>query len=177
MKRFLSQAMLALGVLAFAVGLVSVPILSFAATIDWAYPLGYAWLAWLVMLVATGLWLWAGIRYVIRPNVPRSGGCVRASVLVFLAMSVGHPWIFALSGRLSEIRLEHSLRPGMTAEQAAGLVRDLGGDPFAESASGLSVQFVDVSTFCTKGGLDYILVFDERQVLRSWKSERWFEGC
>lgn len=173
MNRFLSQALSAIGILVFAVGFPIAPLLSVSLTYGW----GQTSISWVVALSIMAAWLWLGTRFVIRPREPRYIIRIVASAIVFVAFLFVHPWIFGLSGRVGELRLEHSLRPGMTIAQATGLIQKIGGDPLVESPKILTVQFVDFSTFCVGGGLRYTLTFGENQTLKSWDSKEWSDAC
>jgi hypothetical protein len=118
-----------------------------------------------------------GDRFVLRPSQPRYGFRILASVLLLTAFILGHPWIFGLPGRIGEIRLKRSLRPGMTITQVTELIRNVGGDPFTVTPNALTVRFVDSGSFCIEGGLEFTLVFDDHRLLRSWLSKNWASGC
>jgi hypothetical protein len=119
MNRFLAQALSAIGILVFAIGFPIAPLLSVSLTYGW----GQTSISWVVALLIMAAWLWLGTRFVIRPRDPRYIVRIVASMIVFVAFLFVHPWIFGLSGRVGELRLEHSLRPGMTIAQATSTDR------------------------------------------------------
>jgi MFS family permease len=173
MKRFLLQALQGLGIVVFAVGISIVPLVAGLSVARWGYP----WFALMIGLVSLALWVWLGDRFVLRPRQPRYGFRALASVILLIAFILGHPWVFGLPGRIGELRLEHSLRPGMTIAQVAELVHNVGGIPFDEQPRAITVHFIDRTTFCIEGGLSFTLDFDNRQILSSWHSDNWASGC
>lgn len=174
MKRFVLNALQALGIVVYAVGIALAPLAASLSLAGWGYP----WFVWSVGGLATlGFWVWLGDRFVLRRSQPRYGLRILTSVILLIAFIFGHPWIFGLPGRIGEIRLERSLKPGMTLAQSTEVIQKAGGDPLVESPTTLIVRFVDAATFCIEGGLEFTLTFDQHQTLKSWDSEEREDGC
>lgn len=90
-----------------------------------------------------------------------------------VALIILHPYVFGLSGRLSELMFQSKLHKGMPRAEAVDLARrfggtDLGGARIAPSwvdsrthgaAGSTDVQFVDFATLCVVNGKWYTLNF------------------
>ena len=61
------------------------------------------------------------------------------------------------------------------SDAALGATTPAGHDALSSGAHG--VWYVDWATLCEGGGHVYLLTYDARDTLRSWRVEEWFDGC
>ena len=172
MNHYLTKALSALGVLLFGAGVAVIPLGFWAFVVLW-----HPELALLVLLTSFALCLWLGIRYAIRPSQPHYWWRALASVMIFVRRVCGYQFVLGLPGRIGEMRLEHSLRAGMTTAQATEVARNVGGNPSGQSTNEIRIRFVDIYDLCASGGREFTLLFDDDNILRSWKSSPWNEAC
>lgn len=96
---------------------------------------------------------------------------------------IAHPWLFALSGIISEYRFIHGLRTGMTSGEVTQLwaktgigTTDYGSEPIAVDSK-FDFFFMKDATFCVEDH-DHLQVYlDNRGRVASWTVTDEPGGC
>lgn len=104
---------------------------------------------------------------------------------ILVGLLLVHPWLFGIRGLLDSGRFERGLRTGMSLAEVQRLknTTDSYNSPDPIQVYGTDptyapwVEYATWETFCAAGGNQYILYFDAEQNLRSWKVQRFLDGC